>query len=175
MPQQKRKIQESNAIKMNEKIAERIGGKYFLISTFMGIIIAQLILTFIVTFNEKTIDNFLWFKKLGWNIELLLGICLVLFLSFKFGKRAGKKIIYKSYFFAISIGIFYLFLSVILTTLTISCIFFFRYGIFEFNGFSNPIFDYFVKPIFWILSFGFIPIILLGIGVGIAIKRKLKN
>ena len=43
------------------------------------------------------------------------------------------------------------------------------------NGFKNALFDYYVKPLFWIVLFGIIPTIIVGGIMGFGIKKTCYN
>ncbi len=96
----------------------------------------------------------------------------MIILSYLSGELAAKQIIINKRSFVL-IGVITGFIIVITGTIAGSLVGFFQEGIPNSDGnLGEAIFDYILKPLLWVLYFGFIPIIMVGIVFGYLLKRK---
>jgi hypothetical protein len=152
---------------MTKEIAERIGIRVATISVSIGIILAYLIPTWI--FWDGTLESFTWIFDIGFWFNVLMGIVFFYGMGYFFGKKAGKEILIKKRNYILT-GIKYGVLTLITATFLTSLIGFFQEGIDNIGGFSNPIYDYIFKPMYWILMYGLLPAIIVGVLFGLTIK-----
>ncbi len=151
--------------------AQNIGSKQGLISGGLGILIAQLIMTAMISSDQSFFKAFIWFLSVDYKLNLLIGCIIMLFCGYYYGKIAGKAILIKQRNF-ILVG-FLCAMAVLLTTAFLAgWVGFFQEGIDNIGTNDNPFEDYIFKPFFWVTLFGIIPALLVGILFGIQIKRK---
>lgn len=98
-----------------------------------------------------------------------MGIAFFYGMGYFFGKKAGIEILVKKRNYILT-GIKYGILTLITATFLTSLIGFFQEGIDNIGGFSNPFYDYIFKPMYWILMYGILPAIVIGILFGLTIK-----
>jgi hypothetical protein len=155
--------------------AKKIGGKQGLIFGGLGILIAQLIMTAMISSDQSFFKAFVWFLDVDYKLNLFIGCIIMLLCGYCYGKIAGRAILIKQRNF-ILVG-FLSAMAVLLTTAFLAgWVGFFQEGIDNIGTNDNPFEDYIFKPFFWITLFGIIPALLVGIWFGILIKRKgLKN
>jgi hypothetical protein len=154
---------------MTKEIAEKIGIKLALKSVTIGILIAYLIPTLLVIGDG--ISAVLWIFEISYWINIVIGILIFYVCGFFFGKKAGIEILIKKKDYQ-KVGAKYGFLTLIVTAILSSWIVFFQEGIDSIGTIDNPFEDYIFKPMFWILLFGFLPSILVGMLFGKWIKNK---
>ena len=140
--------------------AQQIGSKNAIISVVTGLIIAQAIMMFF-SFGENLITSFLWFVEFNYTVNILAGIILSILSAHFFGKIAGKRILIDQKNSVLT-GIIAGFAIILTTTFLASLIGFFQEGIQNLGTNDNPYVDYIIKPIFWVLFFGFIPVLIVG-------------
>jgi len=156
---------------MNDNSAKKIGGRQGLISTGLGIIIAQLIMTSLIALDEGFIRAFFWFMEVTYKLNLIVGVVIMLLSGYIFGQVGAKAILVKKKNFLLVgtlTGIAVLFTTAFFSSWTG----FLQEGFKNIGTNDNPFEDYIFKPMFWITVFGLIPAILVGIWFGIQIKRK---
>ena len=157
--------------KMTDDNAKQIGAKQGLISVFIGIIIAQLIMTLIFSLDDGFIDALFWITKVDYWYHILIGILIMILCGYYFGQIAGKAILIKNWNYD-RVGIF-TGMAVLLTTGFLSGITgFIEQGIDRIGTYENPFIDYLLKPFIWIAIIGIIPSIIIGINFGKKIKEK---
>jgi len=154
---------------MTKKIAENIGIKLALKSVTIGIIIAYLIPTLLVIGDG--ISAALWIFKINYWINIVIGVLIFYVCGYFFGKRAGYEILIMKKDHQ-KVGAKYGFLTLLVTTFLTSWIGFFQEGIDNIGTIDEPFYDYIFKPMFWVILFGIIPSILLGLLFGKWIKKK---
>lgn len=152
---------------MTKESAENIGIRIATISVTIGIVFAYLIPTFV--FYDGTLKSFTWIFDIGFWFNVILGIAFFYGMGYLFGKRAGIEILIKKRNYILT-GIKYGVLTLITATFLTSLIGFFQEGIYNIGGFSNPFYDYIFKPMYWILMYGILPAIIVGILFGLTIK-----
>jgi uncharacterized RDD family membrane protein YckC len=152
---------------MTKERAEKIGIRIATISVSIGIVLAYLIPTFV--FWDGTSKSFTWIFDIGFWFNVLMGIAFFYGTGYFFGKKAGVEILVKKRNYILT-GIKYGVLTLITATFLTSLIGFFQEGIDNIGGFSNPFYDYIFKPMYWILMYGILPAIVVGILFGLIIK-----
>ena len=137
--------------------------------------IAQLIMTAMISSDQSFFKAFVWFLDVDYKLNLFIGCIIMLLCGYYYGKIAGRAILIKQRNF-ILVG-FLSAMAVLLTTAFLAgWVGFFQEGIDNIGTNDNPFEDYIFKPFLWIVLFGIIPALLVGIWFGILIKRKgLKN
>lgn len=152
---------------MTEIEAKKIGSRQALIAVGYGLLIAQLIMTWISSENGIVI-GFFWFTNFSYNLNLMIGVVIMLLSGHLFGQVAGKAILIKKRNYILT-G-FLCGMAVLMTTAFFSSwTGFFQEGIKQTLG--NPYHDYILKPVFWIFFFGLIPVLIVGIWFGKQIKK----
>ena len=109
-----------------------------------------------------------------WPLNLGIGISALYISGCYIGKRMELLIDIKKWN-SILTGMIGLLIILLIGILFGSTIGFLQEGIENIdreNGLSNALFDYYVKPLFWIMFFGIIPTIIFGGLMGYGIKKK---
>ena len=155
---------------MNLSSAKKIGKKEAFKSVTIGVILFYVIGVFL--FSTDGLRSLLWMSYLdlyNW-IFVLNWIVTFYFLAIFVGNFAGKKILIEnknSFLIGMLSGFIILFFGAIL-----GCFLgFLTEGISNIGSNDNPFNDYFFKPIFWIVLFGLIPSLLVGLLFGYRIKN----
>lgn len=156
---------------MTEKEAKRIGSKQGLISVVLGLLIAQLIMTLMISSDEGFYKAFFWFSTIEYKLNIFIGAMIMLLCGHFYGQLAGRAILIKNRNF-ILMG-FLCGMAVLLTTAFLAgWTGFIQEGIDNIGTNDNPFEDYIFKPLFWVTIFGAIPAFLFGIWFGGQIKVK---
>jgi hypothetical protein len=150
--------------------AKLVGQKIGIKSTLVGILIAYLIMSGILMIDSSYLDALLWFTKIEYWINLLVGAIAFILSGYFYGRLAGFLILIKKKDYELT-GIIIGFLTLWTGTLLGSTIGFIQEGLDNFGTYDNPIVDYYFKPLFWITFFGFIPVIVTGLWFGKKIKK----
>lgn len=159
---------------MTEKEAKQIGSRQGLISVVIGLLIAQLIMTTLISSDEGFLKAFFWFTTINYKLNILVGAIIMLLSGHFIGQLAGKAILLKRKNF-ILVG-FLSGMAVLLTTAFLSgWTGFLKEGIRNIGTNDNPFEDYIFKPLYWVAVFGAIPAFLVGIWFGRQIKVKGKK
>ena len=151
--------------------AEKIGSRQGLISVGIGVLIAQLIMTYMMSIGKGWAQAFFWFTDTKYVLNVFIGVLIMFIAGYFLGKLAGKLIIIKQWNYALTgclVGIEIL----LITTFITSWVGFFQEGISQMGTESNPLYDYIVKPMYWVTIFGAIPALLVGVWFGWQIKKK---
>jgi len=151
--------------------AKKIGGRQGLICAVTGIVIAQVMMTLLVSTDGGFRKGFFWFIGLGMDLNIIVGMLIMVSCGYVYGRIAGVQIIVKH---RNSIGVGIICSVAILLTTAILCGWtgFFQEGIPNIGSGDDPFEDYIVKPFAWIATVGIIPAVLIGIWVGGRIKRR---
>jgi len=154
---------------MTELDARKIGSRQGLISVGLGLLIAQLIMTW-VSSDNGILNGFLWFTSFSYNLNILIGVVIMLLCGHFYGQLAGKAILIRkrNYIFT---GFLYGMAILMTTAFLSSWTGFFQEGIEKVGTNDNPFEDYILKPVFWIFFFGLLPVFLVGIWFGRQIKK----
>ena len=154
--------------------AKKIGSKQGLIAVGLGLLIAQLIMTFIISSDQGFVKAFFWFTTVDYKLHILIGAVIMLISGHLFGQLAGKAILIKNRNF-ILVG-FLCGMAVLLSTAFLSgWTGFFQEGIDNIGTNDDPFEDYIFKPLYWVTIFGIVPAFIVGIWFGGQIKVKGKR
>jgi hypothetical protein len=158
---------------MTEQQAKRIGSTQAIKAVFIGCIVAQLIMMFFSS-EESFVKSFLWFTTVNYKMNILVGVLIMFLFGHIFGEWAGKAIIRKKQDETM-IGILCSIFVLLSTSLLSGITGFLSEGIENVGTEDNPFIDYLVKPFFWIMIFGILPAVLVGIWFGRRVKKKSEN
>ncbi len=154
--------------------AKKIGSRQGLISVSLGILIAQLIMTLMISTDVGFFKAFFWFTNITYWINILIGVVIMLGCGHFYGQLAGKLILIRKWNYVLT-G-FLIGLAIILTTAFFaSWTGFIQEGIDNIGTNDDPFFDYIFKPMYWVTMFGFIPALIVGAWFGGRIKKKGNN
>ena len=159
---------------MTVENAKTIGAKQGLISVIVGIIIAHLIMTFMISSDNGFIDGFLWITRVDYWYHILIGCLIMILCGYFYGGIAGKLILLKKRNYIV-VG-FLTGMAVLLTTGFLGGMTgFIQEGIDNIGTNDNPFYDYLFKPLYWVTLFGLVPALIVGTIFGNQIKRKGKK
>jgi hypothetical protein len=157
---------------MDIKTAKQIGKRLALKSALIGLLIAYILFAWVTYgWDEKLSKAVFWIFDVEFWYHLLIGSIGLLAMAYFFGQLAGVEILVKRKN-EIWIGIKYGLITLLTGTLIGSSVGFIQEGIDNIGGFSNPFYDYYFKPIYWVTIFGIVPVIIVGLWFGKQIKRK---
>ena len=162
---------------MTEKEAKKIGSLKGLIAVGIGLLIAQVIMTALLSTDEGLMKAFFWFTTFSYKLNILIGAIIMLLSGLVFGAWAGKAILIKGKNF-ILVGFLSGMAVLISTAFMCGWTGFIQEGIDNIGTEDNPFEDYILKPLFWVTIFGAVPAFLVGIWFGKQIKvagKKLHN
>lgn len=160
---------------MDRKIAKQIGQRLAIKSALIGLTIAYLLFGYITYgWSPQFFKAFFWIVDVEFLFHLLVGAFGLLAMAYFFGQLAGIDILIKKKNDLLT-GIKYGILTLITGTLIGSTVGFIQEGIDEIGGFSNPFFDYYFKPLYWITMLGIIPVLIVGIWFGRQTKKQGMN
>jgi hypothetical protein len=111
------------------------------------------------------------------KLNFLVGVLGLYFIRYIIGNQLNI-INYKKGSLKIIHGILAIFLVLIFGTLIGSSVGFIEEGLpsyFKNGDLLHSLFDYYIKPIYWIMFFGFIPTLISGIVLGYQLKKLSKN
>ena len=154
---------------MTEEKAKQIGIRQGLISVGVGLLIAQLIMTFLSS-EKGLLNGFLWFIDFHYNLNLVICIVIMATCGYFFGQQAGVEILIKDRNFK-WVGIKYGFATLMTTAFLSSWTGFFQEGVNKIGTNDNPFNDYIFKPLFWVFFFGLIPVLIVGYWFGRQINK----
>jgi hypothetical protein len=156
---------------LDSMIAKGIGRRLAIKSVLLGLVIAYLIMTALVSVDDSFWDVLLWFTDISYAMNLAVGVVGLLAAAYFFGQRAGIEIIEKKkneYWTGIKFGLLILWTGTIIG----SSVGFVKEGLDNIGTNDNPFVDYFYKPLFWVTIFGLIPVIVVGLWFGRQIKKQ---
>jgi hypothetical protein len=157
---------------VDTKEAKKIGRHIAIKSGLIGLCIAYLLFAVIkLSWNTNYKKALFWIVDIEFKFHLFIGAVGLLTMAYFFGQLAGVEILIKkrNYWLA---GVKYGILVLITGTLIGSSVGFLQEGIKNIGGFSNPFYDYYFKPMYWILMFGIVPAIIVGLLFGLQIKKQ---
>lgn len=171
-------ITDLKSLIVDTKTAKKIGRHIAVKSGLIGLFIAYLLFASIIfSWDAKLKKAIFWIVDVEFKFNVFVGAVGLLIMAYLFGQIAGVKILIKHRNYLLT-GVKYSVLTLITGTLIGSSVGFFEEGINDIGGFSNPFYDYFFKPFYWVMMFGIIPAIIIGLLFGYQIKRqgpKIKN
>jgi hypothetical protein len=168
-----RKLAASKVKKINvdKNIAKHIGQRLALKSGLVGLLIAYLLFGWLTnTWDSNLTKAIFWIYFVEFKIHLLIGAIGLITMAYYFGQLAGVEILVKNRNDLLT-GVKYGLLTLLIGTLIGSTVGFVQEGLDNF-GYSNPFFDYYFKPLYWVTMFGSIPAILVGLWFGRRIYRQ---
>lgn len=141
-------------------------------SGLIGLCIAYLLFaTIMLSWDTDYKKALLWIFDVEFKTHIFIGAVGLLTMAYVFGQFAGVEILIKRKNYLLT-GVKYGILTLITGTLIGSSVGFLQEGIDNIGGFSNPFYDYFFKPLYWVTIFGMIPAIIVGVLFGLQIKRQ---
>lgn len=159
---------------MTETLAKKIGSRQGLICAGLGVLIAQIIMTAMMSSDQNLSKAFFWFTRVDYKLNLLIGAVILFICGHFYGQFAGKAILFKRHNYII-VG-FLSGMAVLLTTAFLSgWTGFFQEGLDNLGTDDNPFEDYIFKPLYWVTIFGILPAFLVGLWFGRQIKIKGKR
>lgn len=156
---------------MNKKKAKKIGRLRAYESVAIGVSIFYLVGIFI--FSNEGLQSLLWISYLdlyNW-IFVVNWIATFLILAYFVGNYAGKEILHlksNPWLVGLKSGI-----TILASGALLGCFLgFMLNGIENLGTNENPLMDYFLKPVFWIVVYGSLPAILMGLYYGWRINQS---
>lgn len=149
--------------------AQQLGSRIAVKSALIGIVIAYLIMSTLIGLDEG-ITAIFWLVDVDYWPNLLFGAFALTLMGFIFGRLAGTEIIERKKDHS-WVGIKYGFLTLLTGTLIGSTMGFLQEGLDNIGTLDNPFEDYYFKPLYWVTIFGSIPVVLVGLWFGQAIKK----
>lgn len=160
---------------MDTNTAKHIGQQLAMKSAGVGLLIAYVLFGWVIySWDQKLVHALFWIFDVEFWYHLLIGAIGLLTMAYYFGRQAGVEILMKrrnENFVGIKYGI----LTLVTGTLLGCSVGFFLEGLDDIGGMSNPFYDYYFKPLYWVMMFGIIPVIIVGMIFGKQIKRKGKK
>jgi len=156
---------------MTEIKAKQIGSRTALLSAGIGTLIAQIIMTCLVSLDMNILKAFLWFTTVNYKLNIFVGVILLFTASYFYGQIAGKQILIKDRNH-ILVGFLTGMLVLITTAFLSSWVGFFQEGLDNIGTSDDPFEDYIFKPLFWVTIIGLIPAFLVGIWFGSRINSQ---
>lgn len=157
---------------MDTRTAKHIGQKLAIKSTLIGLLIAYILFGLVIfSWDQKLFNAIFWILNVEFWYHLLIGAIGLLTMGYFFGRLAGVEILVKRKN-ELLIGIKYGLLTLVTGTLIGSSVGFIQEGVDDIGGFSNPFYDYYFKPLYWVTMYGIIPVLIVGIMFGRQIKRN---
>lgn len=156
---------------MDIKTAKQIGQRLAIKSGLIGIMIAYAIMAWMISWDANLNKAVFWIADVDFGFNVLVGAIGLLTMAYFFGQLAGVEILVKKKNEKWT-GIKYGFLTLTTGTLIGSSVGFIQEGMDDTGGFSNPIYDYYFKPLWWVTIFGTVPVIIVGAWFGRQIKKQ---
>lgn len=152
------------------KTAKIIGQRLAIKSGIIGLTNAYIIFGgLLYSWDMKLLKAIFWILDVEFWYHLLIGAVGLLAMAYFFGQLAGVEILVKKKN-ELFTGIKYGLLTLVTGTLIGSSVGFVQEGIDNIGGFSNPFYDYYFKPMYWVIMFGVIPAMIVGLWFGRQIK-----
>jgi hypothetical protein len=149
--------------------AKKIGSRQGLMAAGLGLLIAQMIMTYMISIDRGITDAFLWFTTINFKLPVFIGCLILLTSAYFFGQVAGKAILIKNQNYVLAGPLCGM--AVLLVTASLSGLTgFFQEGLGKIGSEDNPFEDYIFKPFYWVALFGWIPAIVVGTFFGWRIK-----
>ena len=157
---------------MDIKTAKHIGQRLAIKSALIGLLIAYILFGWVTySWDQKLSKAVFWIFDVEFWYHLVIGAIGLLTMAYFFGQLAGVDILVKrkNEFWT---GIKYGLITLVTGTLIGSSVGFIQEGIDNIGGFSNPFYDYYFKPMYWVTIFGIVPVVIVGIWFGRQIKKQ---
>ena len=157
---------------MDKGQAKLIGQRLAIKSALIGLTIAYIIFGgLIYSWDEKLLKSAFWIFDVDFWYHLIIGAIGLLTLAYFFGQLAGVEILIKRRNEFLT-GIKYGLITLLTGTLIGSSVGFIQEGLDNIGEFSNPFYDYYFKPLYWVTMFGIIPVVIVGLWFGRQIKKQ---
>jgi hypothetical protein len=154
------------------KTAKHIGQRLALKSGVIGLLIAYILFAWVTfSWDQKLSKSIFWILDAEFWYHLVIGAIGLLTMAYFFGQLAGVEILMKKKNELLT-GIKYGLLTLLLGTLIGSTVGFIEEGIDNIGTQDDPFYDYYFKPLYWVTTFGIIPVILVGLWFGRQIKKQ---
>jgi hypothetical protein len=156
--------------KVDIRTARQIGQRLAIKSALIGVLIAYLIFGWLMySWDQKLLNALLWIFKAEFWYNVVVGAIGLLTMAYFFGRLAGVEILLKGKS-ELWTGVKYGFLTLVTATLIGSSVGFIQEGLNNIGG--NPFYDYYFKPMYWVMIFGILPVIIVGFWFGRQIKKR---
>lgn len=162
---------------VNIKTAKHIGQSLAIKSGVIGLLIGYIVFGWVIStwmssnLGEKLTKAAFWIFHVEFWYHLLIGAIGLLAAAYFFGQLAGVEILIKRKNQFVT-GVKYGLITLITGTLIGSSVGFIQEGLDNFGDFSNPFYDYYFKPLYWVTTFGIIPVIIVGLWFGQQIRKR---
>ncbi len=157
---------------MDINTAKQIGQRLAIKSGLIGLLIAYSIFGgLLYSWGMELWKAVFWIFDVEFWYSLIVGAIGLMTMAYIFGRLAGVEILIKKRNELLT-GIKYGLLTLVTGTLIGSSVGFIQEGIDNFGGFTNPIYDYYFKPMYWVTIYGIVPVIIVGLWFGRQIKRQ---
>ena len=157
---------------MDKGQAKLIGQRLAIKSALIGLTIAYIIFGgLIYSWDEKLLKSAFWIFDVDFWYHLIIGAIGLLTMAYFFGQLAGVEILIKRRNEFLT-GIKYGLITLLTGTLIGSSVGFIQEGLDNIGEFSNPFYDYYFKPLYWVTMFGIIPVVIVGLWFGRQIKKQ---
>ena len=157
---------------MDIKTAKQIGQRLAIKSGLIGLLIAYILFGRVTySWDQNLSEAVFWIFDVEFWYHLTVGAIGLLTMAYFFGQLAGVEILVKRKN-ELWTGVKYGLLTLLTGTLIGSSVGFIQEGIDDIGGFSNPFYDYYFKPLYWVTIFGIAPVIVVGLWFGRQIKRQ---
>ena len=157
---------------MDKGQAKLIGQRLAIKSALIGLTIAYIIFGgLIYSWDEKLLKSAFWIFDVDFWYHLIIGAIGLLTMAYFFGQLAGVEILIKRRNEFLT-GIKYGLITLLTGTLIGSSVGFIQEGLNNIGEFSNPFYDYYFKPLYWVTMFGIIPVVIVGLWFGRQIKKQ---
>lgn len=157
---------------MDIKTAKYIGQRLAIKCGLIGLLIAYILFAWVTySWDEKLSKAVFWIFDVEFWYHLMFGAIGLLAMAYFFGQLAGIEILVKRKN-ELWTGVKYGLITLLTGTLIGSSVGFLEEGIDNIGGFSNPFYDYYFKPMYWVTMFGIVPVIIVGLWFGRQIKSQ---
>ncbi len=161
-----------NQVTVDKKKAKQIGQRLAIKSGLIGLLIAYILFGCVIfSWDQKLSKAVFWIFDVEFWYHLLIGAIGLLTMAYFFGQLAGVEILVKRKN-ELWTGIKYGLITLVTGTLIGSSVGFIQEGIDNIGGFSNPFYDYYFKPMYWVTMYGVVPVIIVGLWFGRQIKKQ---
>jgi hypothetical protein len=162
----------TNKVTVDITTAKQIGQRLAIKSGLIGLFIAYIIFGgLLYSWDMKLFKAVFWIFDVEFWYHLIIGAIGLLTMAYFFGRLAGVEILVKKRNELLT-GIKYGLLTLVTGTLIGSSVGFIQEGIDNIGGFGNPFYDYYFKPMYWVIIYGMVPVIIVGLWFGRQIKRQ---
>jgi hypothetical protein len=158
--------------KLDNPTAKKIGQRLAIKSGLIGLAIAYVIFAGVLYSLDMNLMNaMLWIFDVAYAYHLVVGALGLLTMACFFGQLAGAEILDKKKNEHWT-GIKYGFLVLVTGTFIGSSVGFIEEGIDNIGTTDNPFVDYYLKPMYWVILYGILPVIVVGLWFGRQIKKR---